>query len=482
MVAVLAMLVACGDGIQGMPDAAMPDASPPDALVFPACREFNATAINVPARVTGSLSAADVQSPTACAKVDAEYGIASAGPDSVVPLQGLVPGTAYIVQLRSPADLAFYVTTGCSTMTGPARDECALFVDATAGVEEVGRFVATTTTAFVVIDYYRSATPANQTYTLDVYTEACQEDTACTDTVCHHGRCVECSDSFDCPSTALPHCEGLTNTCAAGADACTSDDAGEPMNDGPAGAIVLVLDTNGAATVNAQTCSSPRTEADYFSFTVDAVGETWDLGLTWTGTRDLDLEVFAADGELFGLSFWEQPEVVRLTYLPIGTYYVRVTDFSSTTTTPVAYTLTAQRTQGAGCTGRADCAAEYRNQLFRGDCQAGACVAITATGVAAGGACDTADDCGNNLDCPDFYFVADADTRNVCAPYCSADSECKFALGTNYVCTTYLTTANLCVQKCTSDDQCPANPTAEPPTLPWYRLTCQLTTGRCIFQ
>ena len=181
LVVVLTMLAACGGGDEAPkpPDASVDDAAP-DATVFAACREFVDPANPVPAHVASMLAASDVQSPMQCASVDAPYGVASAGPDSVVPLSGLVPGTAYLVQLRSSADLAFYVVTGCSTMTGPSDAECSLFVDGSAGTEEVGRFVASASTAYVVVDYYASATPSNQRFTLDVYAEACQDDAACT--------------------------------------------------------------------------------------------------------------------------------------------------------------------------------------------------------------------------------------------------------------------------------------------------------------
>ncbi|HEY5948843.1 MAG TPA: hypothetical protein VIV40_25305 [Kofleriaceae bacterium] len=478
MIAAL-VLAACGGG------GATPDAPPPDAPIdtppfYPACREFGGNTATVPAHVIGDLSAADVQSPSQCTSVDAPYGIESAGPDAVVRLDGLVPGTAYIVQLVSAEDLAFYVASGCSTPSGPAVSECALFVDANAGNQEVGRFVAQSTTTYVVVDYYASHTPANQMFTLDVYAEACTTDSQCSAglPVCLNGKCVQCASSFDCTDAAAPRCDVANTTCVAGLDQCASDDAIEPADDGPAGARALVLGGTGVATVNAQICSLPRSEADFYSFQVGSLGETWDLSLVWNGARDLDLEVFDATGAAVGLSFWEQPERMRLTYLATGTYYIKVTDFSTQTSSSIGYTLTAQRTLGTGCTSRADCAAEYRNQVFRGDCVAGACIKIDGAGlVAEGGACDSVSDCGSTMSCSSFFFVANADTRDVCARTCTSDLDCG-GLGANYVCTTYLI-KNFCVQKCTSDDQCPTSLDSQPTTGPWYRLSCQLATGRC---
>lgn len=474
------LAAACGDGGTALPDAAPPDAAIDAPPVYPACREFGEVTASVPAHITGALSASDLQSPSRCGEIDAPYGIESAGPDAVVRIDGLKPGTAYVVQLESAADLAFYVTTGCSTPSGPAQDECALFVDATPGDEEVGRFVATTTSVYVVVDYYASHTPANQTFTLDVYAEACTASAQCSASapVCNKGKCVECATSFDCKSAQLPRCDTQNETCVGGIDSCTSDDAIEPADDGPAGARAIAVDASGAATVTGEICSTPRGEADFYSFAVTSVGETWELSLAWPGARDLDLEIFDATGSSIALSYWESPERARVTYLPVGTYYVKVRDFSTQTATPVGYTLTVQRTLGAGCTSRADCASEFRNQLFRGDCVAGACVRIDGAGqVAEGGACDSVSDCGSGMSCSSFFFVANADTRDVCARTCSGDADCA-PLGGNYVCTTYLIT-NFCVQKCTSDAQCPTSVETQPNSGPWYRLTCQLATGRC---
>jgi len=448
--------------------------------MFAACREFGGSTATIPAHVTGLLAAPDVQSPSQCTAVDAPYGIESAGPDAVVRIDGLVPGTAYIAQLDSPEDLAFYVVSGCSTPSGPAANECALFVDASAGTQEVGRFVAASTTTYVVVDYYASYTPANQTFTLDVYAEACTTNSQCSAglPVCSNGKCVQCASSFDCLDAQAPVCDRATQTCGAGQDMCTTDDGVEPADDGPAGARALVPNGSGLAIVTGEICSIPRSEADFYSFQVTSLGEIWDVSLGWSDNRDLDLEIFDATGSAYGLSYWEQPERARLTYLAAGTYYVKISDFSSQTATPVSYTLTAQRTAGSGCTSRADCASEYRNQIFRGDCVAGACVKIEGAGlVEEGGACDSVSDCSSMLSCSSFFFVANADTRDVCVRTCTGDADCA-PLGSNYVCTTYLI-RNFCVQKCTNDDQCATSLDATPMTGPWYRLTCQPTTGRC---
>ena len=477
---VVVAAAACGDGTSpAVPDAPPGVDAPIDGPMFPACAEFDVASIAVPAHVIGTLGNADVQSPAQCANVDAPFGIESAGPDRVIPLRNLAVGTAYVVRLTSADDLAFYVATGCSTASGPAADQCALFQDGETGGREVGRFVAASVTAYVVVDFWASQPPSSLDFTLDVFPEQCQATGAPTCSgatpACFEGQCVGCLTSFDCTSAAAPVC-GANQACGAGVDSCTADSASEPTDDGPAGATVIALDGLGAASLSGQICSSPRTEYDYYAFDVTTLGETWDFGVSWTGGRDVDLSVYDATGAELGLSFWEQPERIRLTYLPLGRYYVRVREFDSTpVTTPVAYTLTAQRTLGAACTAAADCAAEYRNQIFRGNCLAGSCVPISGGGaVAEGGACDSESDCGAALHCPSFYFVADGDTRETCSRACTTDAQC--AAGS--VCTTYFT-GNFCLPACTEDDHCPTDRSTAPATGPWKRLSCDLPTGRC---
>jgi hypothetical protein len=421
-----------------------------------------------------------VMSPSTCAEVNAPYGIESAGPDSVYLVSGLIPQMPYVVHVSSDADLAFYVVTGCSTATGPSAAQCLLFEDASTGSDEVGHFLAPASSVYVVVDYYASHPPSDLSFTLDVYSETCSTDAMCSGAtpVCSDGQCVQCASSFDCTNAAHSLCDTDTHTCVTGVDQCNTDDAAEPDDDGPAGATVLVPDGDGTAQHAGSVCSQPSSEVDYLAFDVMTLGETWDVQLAWTGSRDLDLQVVDATGTALGVSFWEQPEHVRLTYLPLGRYYVQVTEFSSTPdSTAVPYTVTSHRTLGAACTAASDCAAEYRNQIFRGDCVAGACIDIAGNGgVAQGGACDSQSDCANGLDCPSFFFVADASTRDVCEPTCASDNDCP---GSDYTCTTYLQ-HNFCVQKCTTDAQCPTVLDSEPTSGPWYQLSCQVATGRCL--
>lgn len=479
------LAASCGGGGGATPSVdATPtaDAGADAPPIYAACAEFSAPTVPVPAHISGQLGNADVESPSSCSDVEAPFGIESAGPDRVIPLTNLSPGAAYVVKLTSASDLAFYVATGCNSSTGPAPDQCQLFQDAAAaGDPEVGRFIAGGSTAYVIVDYFASSSPASGAFTLDVYPEQCQADDQCggQTPACFEGRCVGCVDSFDCTSPAASVC-GTNQMCAAGLDQCTSDGVDEPANDGPAGATMIVLDATGRSSIAGKVCSSPKTEYDYFAFDVTTLGETWDFQLGWIGGRDLDLHAYDATGKELGLSFWEQPERIRLTYLPLGRYYVRVREYVSTAdASPVQYTLVTQRTTGPACTDSSDCAAEFRNQLLRGQCTAGACVSIDGGGaVAEGGTCDSQSDCALALHCPSFFFVSGGDTRETCTRSCTNDAACA-PLGASYVCTTYFSN-NFCVQKCTQDDQCPTVISSPPIAGPWRRLTCDVPSGRCV--
>lgn len=480
-----ALLAACGggggtgdDGVSH--DAAMPDAAPPDAL-YPACAEFatpEQTLDMLPLAVMGDLAGdgADIAAPI-CAVVDAPFGQSSDGADAVFAVTGLDPGQPYVVRLSSDDDLAFYVVTGCSAATGPAGDECLLFEDAQTSQPEVGLFTPTTSEVYVVVDYYAAGYPTDTGFTLQVYTADCDTSASCggRTPVCQDHRCVGCATDFDCTDPAFPVCDQPTFACVAGPSGCIGDDAAEDGDDGPAGASVLAADSSDGGAI----CDNPFDEHDFFRFHVDTPGEDWQLQLDWTAGVDLDLYVYDPAGNFLGASLYEHPERIGLTYLPVGDYLAMVDEYTQGgATLATSYTISATRV-GDTCTSVADCAADFRNQIFRGDCVGGACVRIDGNGaVAAGDRCDSGSDCASGTGCSSFYFVADADTRMVCGADCVGDADCA-GMGAGYVCTDYLA-QNICVQQCTTDAQCPTDPSSTPQTPPWRRYSCQTQTGKCI--
>ena len=477
LVALACLVTACTAAPKTTAPDAPPATSPPDASGAPltACGTFETPGVPVPMHTSGTLSGdSQVQSPNQCGVTNAPYGTETAGPDQVVLVTGLVQGMPYVVRLSSADDLLFYVATGCSGGAGPSSDQCLLFEDATTSGDELGTFVAPGPSVYIVVDYYAShAPPDGGQFTLDVYAQSCTTNADCgsSDPVCASGTCVQCATSFDCVDPAAPVC--ANSACIAGASGCTSDDPVEPGDDGPAGATVLASGTP----VTAHVCSKPSTEGDFYAFDVTTTGDTWDIMLGWSGSRDLVLELYSATGELYGLSFWNQPQHARLTYLAPGRYYAYVREVSSGPDSfSQPYTITATRTPGTPCQSSSDCAADFMNQLYRGSCTAGSCVDLDGnSSVGSGSACDSQSDCAAGLDCPSFFFVEHADTRDVCEPTCTSDAQC----GEGYVCTTYLQ-QNFCVQRCTSDLDCPVVTQDQPKSGNWARLSCQLATGRCL--
>jgi hypothetical protein len=489
----LALGGACGD------DTSAADAGPTDDAFVSgvdataACVEFgdpSHTLSSFPGAFSGDLEVAGADiTIDACTDEVAPFGVETPGPDDVLALTNLAGGTEYAVRLLSGDDLGFYVVTSCSANPGPSADECLLYVDQTTAGDEAGTFVAPDDgNAFVVIDHYQTDAPDDSSFSVEVYAVECEEASACggPDPHCVNFRCVDCEDDFDCTDRAEPICNTITNECAVGYAECVGDDGKsfEQGDDGPAGATDITPTVGDEHSVMANICNAPAEERDFYSFTVEQPGESYMLSLDWTDDVDLDLAVYDVTGELWGLSFHDKPEPVALTYLPIGTYYVAVDFFANgLVATASSYTLSVTRDPSSTCTGVADCAAEYRNQVYRGDCVSGACVAIEGNGqLPLAAACDSTTDCSTDDDefCASFFFAADADTRSVCAPSCETDGECEAALGAEYVCTTYLI-QNFCVQKCTMDDHCPALLTLTPSTPPWARLECEVASGKCRF-
>lgn len=331
-----------------------------------------------------------------------------------------------------------------------------------AGIEGAGVTEAFRTTGlaagtyYVVVNQYRPEDTAEATpYTLRLSIPECETD-------------------FECTTPASPVC-GAVGRCEAGPDDCMGDDQGDNNNadDGP----VNARDLTTTATRNGSICAVPG-EADWYKVTV-AAGEGLDIALSWTGTSiDLDPYVFDATGRLLGMSFYVNPENVALTYLPAGTYYIRVEQFAdAVSTTSTSYTITATQTAAQTCTSSADCAAAYSTQLYRGDCAAGVCQFIAAGSRANGVACDSGDDCMSGT-CSYIAFESDAQD-SVCTTSCTTSADCA-AVGTGLTCTTGFQT-NLCVPACETNLECGAltNRATIDTGEPWDYLTCTAATGVC---
>lgn len=492
--ALIALGGACGDDTSAFDAGASVDAESPELdSATSSCVEFAApshTITSYPGAFSGDLgvTGADIAI-DACADELAPFGVETPGPDDVVELVNLTPGTEYAVRLLSGDDLGFYVVTNCSADPGPTIDECLVYVDETTKGDEAGTFTAPDGgMAYLVVDHYRAEVPNDGSFSVEVYPVECEQSDACggSEGHCINFECVECENDFDCTDGGMPICDSITNACTVGYSECVGDDGKqfEHHDDGPAGATDITPTSGDENTIVANICNAPYEERDFYSFTVGQPGESYSITLDWTDDVDLDLAVYSDSGELWGLSFHDKPEPVALTYLPVGTYFIGIDFFANgPVETASSYTLSVSRDTGSTCSSPADCAAEYRNQVYRGDCDAGACVAIEGDGqLPLAAACDSTTDCnaGDDELCSSFYFAADADARSVCTPSCSTDAQCEATMGKGYVCTTYLI-ENFCVQECTMDEHCPALLTLTPTNPPWARLECEVATGKCRF-
>ncbi len=318
----------------------------------------------------------------------------------------------------------------------------------------------------LVYQYAPTATAAAVPYTLTVAIPECTPDEwALT----------------DCPLPTESTCNA-GGQCAASDVTCTGDDAGDPNDDGPAGARPLV--NNVATTAAACTLGG---ELDYYTFTVTA-GQGKTVTLDWTdATQDFDLAVLDNTGKTYGFSLNAKPEVVTLTNLPTGTYYVRVQNFAQQgTAAAAAYTITATTTAVVPCTtANNQCAAEHKTQIYRGVCTAATdvCSFIPDNDmVALGGKCDSDGDCMGTNVCSYATFQSNAE-NSVCGPMtCASDADCTAAgtaAGITLKCTTF-SSDNTCVPACDANTDCGAsNGTTLEPGFPWDYFTCTVAAGTC---
>lgn len=283
-----------------------------------------------------------------------------------------------------------------------------------------------------------------------------------------------------CPTALEPTCNP-GGQCAAG-PACTGDDAGDPNDDGPAGARVLV--NNVATSGSACTLAG---EVDFYSFVVTA-GQGKTVTLDWTdATQDMDLAIVDNTGKSYGFSLNAKPEVVTLTNLPAGTYYARVQNFAQQGTAAASpYTITGVTTAVVPCTTTNNqCAAEFKTQIYRGVCTAATDVCSFIPDnktVALGGKCDSDGDCMGTNVCSYATFQSGAE-NSVCGPMtCANDAACAAAgtaAGITLKCTTF-SSGNTCMPACDANTDCGAsNGTTLEPNFPWDYFTCTVAAGTC---
>ena len=394
--------------------------------------------------------------------VDAPYGIESAGPDSVV-------------RARRPRRRARRTSCRLASASGPRVLRRDRLLDATGPARErvqavrrrdVGRrggrpvrrerhdartWSSTTTS--------RTAAATRRSRSTSIAEQCTRARSAAA-----RRRCVATASASSArrASTARtprpPRCDTATNTCIAGMDTCPTDDTGEPANDGPAGAPAIVLAAGGTASTGA-ICSiadAPRRTTSR-STSTRARRHMGRLARVERHARSRSRGV-RRQGTPLGCSFWEQPEHVRLTYLPVGRYYARGHRVLVRRADAVDRRLHADgaaRPRAPAARAAADCAAEYRNQIFRGDCDAGACVSIEGNGaVPEGGACDSVSDCGSRAVVPELLLRRERRHARRVRAQLHRRRRLRAARH-RATCARRTCSNNFCVQKCTADAPVP---------------------------
>jgi len=292
--------------------------------------------------------------------------------------------------------------------------------------------------------------------------------------------CARPGNDVACVDPARPVCSDI-GACTAPRNDCANDDAADSgsTDDGPAVAQDMTAPIGTPVTVNAAICAtSPQArEEDYYKVAVGQ-GEGLVVDVAPANGVHLDVSVIDSLGRSYGRDDYRDPKTFTLTYLPAGTYYVRVVQPTTLETNP--YTIRVTRTAAQTCSSSADCAAEYATQLYRGACSAGACSFITSTGGALGSPCDSFTDCASYW-CSYREFESHAE-RSVCTQTCTSTASCVSALGAGFACTSFSSpNSNYCIPSCASDLDCGTDllNSIRSPGQPWHYLSCTTSSGVC---
>ena len=231
---------------------------------------------------------------------------------------------------NADADIAFIL--GDAQFTGIARGPV---VGKTLAAGDYVILVAAQDTS--MIGGGTEATP----YTLTIDSGECATDADCTNgelCLVDTFTCVQCLTDANCSDAGAPSC--ISNACGSN-DVCTMDDALEPNSDGPAGASMITI----GQVANNKICGDFATigvaESDWYSFEISAPANirttvTWTEADMANPVRDIDVSILdenlmpvaPAQGTPSGTST-DVPEILELTALPAGKYFVRVVQFES---------------------------------------------------------------------------------------------------------------------------------------------------------
>ena len=476
------VLAACGSSANTPVDAAPPDAPPDAPASYPACHEFATLGITVPAHAhRHARRRRPASRPSSCAEIDAPFGIESAGPDSVLQVSGLVPEhdvRRAVTSARRPRVLRRHRLLDADRPEQRA-------VPAVRGCEHRhrrGRPLRRARHDRVRRRRLLRVAPAEPTCrsrSTSIPRRARRRRSARGATPVVRRRPVRRSarSSFDCTDAGrvalrrhATHVRRRHRSVHDRRRRRARTTTAPPAR--PCSSPTATASRSTSGLICSQPADRGRLPRVRRRPRSARPGTSSSRG---RGTRDLDLEVVDATGSsaravVLGAPRARAPDVPPARPLLRARQRVLVqprSDRRSRYTRDVAAHRSAPAARRAS-----DCAAEYRNQLFRGDCVAGACVAIAGNGaVAEGGACDSQSDCAAGLSCPSFFFVAERrHARGLRARPAATDSDCARS-ASDYMCTTYLAAQLLRPEV----HERPAVPDRRSgpsrPAGPWYRLT-----------
>jgi len=262
---------------------------------------------------------------------------------------------------------------------------------------------------------------------------------------------VSCASDADCADGLA--CSYLDGGCIEPLPPICGDDADE-VNDLPSSATVVDV------TIDEQVLTGLAVCEDDDDWRVFELTEPTSIEviLSFDRDRDLNMGLFDDEGRLVQVAATtdQQPEVLRMPYLPVGTWYLVVDHNPTGLGNDVPYTLEVF-VEAESCSSNSDCTSNGRQQ-----CVDGGCVPYTPDEPAGpGGLCDATNDCEDGLGC--FQGEPGIDD-NFCTTNCESNADCA-GFDDGY-CLDMFQTA-LCFDACSNDDDCPSL---------W---ACDTGSGRC---
>ena len=275
---------------------------------------------------------------------------------------------------------------------------------------------------------------------------------------CFEGQCVGCVTSFDCPQPPRRPCAARTTPVASGSmraratrstSRATTARPARPRSSSTTSARARSPARSARTHAPRPTSSpsrSPRSARPGTSSSPGSAAATSISRSTMPPARSS------------GMSFWEQPERIRLTYLPLGRYLrpgPRVRGDRQRDGAGLHPHRPARRSAPA-CHGARGL--RHRRTATRSSAATASPARASRSRAAArssrAGRATAESDCGPASQCPSFFFVADGDTRaDLCARHARATTGAPRSGPTS--CARPTSRATSASRSAPRDDQCP---------------------------